>query len=58
MAANSFIARTRARGEIDYYNAIWREKRNMRGGYEVEFINGPHRGKKYVALDVAKAKEN
>lgn len=58
MRADSFLARTRVRGEIDYHTAIWREKRNMRGGYEVEFINGPHRGEKYVAIDVAKAKEN
>lgn len=51
-----FVARTRKRGEIDYYNAMWYESRE-RGKYTVQFLEGPHKGEKFNAVDVAQAQK-
>lgn len=56
MSRNKFVTRTRKRGEIDYYNAMWYESKTP-GLYEVEFLDGPHKGERYRAVDVAKAQE-
>lgn len=53
---NKFVARTRKRGEIDYYNAMWYESRE-RGKYSVQFLEGPHKGEKFNAVDVAQAQK-
>lgn len=51
MYTEKFVARTRKRGEIDYYPAKWMRKKD--GSYDVEFLNGPHKGETYQAIDVA-----
>lgn len=51
---NLVVARTRLRGEIDYYDAIWKEWPKARGGFVVKFITGPHKDEKYEAINVAK----
>lgn len=56
MNEEKFVARTRKRGEIDYYDAIWVPSERCRGKFAVKFITGPHKGEKYEAIDVAKAK--
>lgn len=53
---HKFVARTRKRNEIDFYNASWYETKTP-GLYEVEFLEGPYKGEKYQAVDVAKARE-
>lgn len=53
---HKFVARTRKRGEIDYYNASWYETK-VPGKYEVEFLEGPYKGEKYQAVDVVRAQE-
>lgn len=50
-----FVARTRKRGEVDYYAAEWMEWPQARGKYVVKFLAGPHKGEKYEAINVAKA---
>lgn len=56
MTNEKFVARTRKRGEIDYYYAIWVPCEKARGKYAVKFISGPHKGEKYEAIKVVKAK--
>lgn len=53
---NLTVARTRLRGEIDYYDAIWKEWPKARGGYVVKFLAGPHKDEKYEAVKVAKGR--
>lgn len=55
MQPNTFIARTRKRGEIDYYPARWTEDPKQGGLYKVEFLSGKHKGECYDAIEVAKA---
>ena len=52
-----FVATTRKRGEIDYYNAIWVKYPKARGGYAVKFIEGPHKGETYESIFVSKRGE-
>lgn len=52
--SEEFVAQTRIRGEIDYYDAIWKEWPKARGGYVVKFITGPHKNEKYEAINVTK----
>lgn len=54
---DSFTARTRRRGEVTYHRARWTEKPHLEGGYEVEFLEGPHQGEKFTAIQVDKAKD-
>lgn len=51
-----FVARTRVRGEPDYYDAMWKKWPAARGKYVVKFLDGPHKDEKYEAFSVAKAK--
>lgn len=54
---NSFTARTRIYNTIDYYRAKWQAR--QAGGFNVEFLEGPNRGKSFqdkrcvIALDEA-----
>lgn len=52
---DKFIARTRKRGEISYYDARW--QKNKKGLFEVTFLNGPHKGETYKAIQTAIAKK-
>lgn len=54
--AERFVAQTRKRGEIEYYDAMWVEWPEARGGYAVKFLTGPHKGEKYEAIFVARRK--
>lgn len=56
MSDTTFVARSRLRGKVDYYRARWTRDLNERGGYIVEFLEGPNKGKKYAAINVAIAK--
>lgn len=49
-----FTASTRKRGEIDWHPARWKPDSRRRGGYEVIFLAGPHKGEKYSAIECAK----
>lgn len=53
-SSEEFVAKTRLRGEIEYYDAIWKEWPKARGGYAVKFLTGPHKNEKYEAIQVAK----
>lgn len=51
---NVFVAQTRLRGEIDYYDAMWKEWPKARGGFVVKFLKGPHKDERYEAIKVSK----
>lgn len=51
-----FVAKTRKRGETDFYDAIWVEFQKARGGYAVKFLKGPHKDEVYEAVLVDKQK--
>lgn len=51
----SFIARTRRRGEIDYYAAAWELDQHDDTHYHVTFVDGPHKGETYPEEEVAKS---
>lgn len=53
----TFQARTRLRGEIDYYKATWTKDNNLRSGYRVHFDEGPHKGERHGADFCAIAKD-
>lgn len=45
---SNFTARTRLRGETNYYDAVWETiKRNGKTMHHVMFMNGPHAGNAY-----------
>lgn len=51
-----FVAKTRKRGEIDFYDAIWVEHKKARGGYAVKFLKGPHKDKTFESIYVDRQK--
>lgn len=51
MNKEKFVARTRKRGEISYHTARW--EKNKKGLYKVTFLDGPHKGETYSAINTA-----
>lgn len=54
---NSFVARTRVRGEIGYCKARWTKSANF-PFFMVRFLEGEHKGEEFAASDVAIAADD
>lgn len=55
---SNFTARTRLRGEVTYHRANWLGDYLQSGCYVVVFLEGKHKGEKYMERDCAIAKDD